>query len=56
VAIADSHYISKSLGSRVLGAYYLGCPMTDNVRRGLQSLLAQHHSDESTLIEKVMKN
>ncbi len=31
VAIGDSHFINQQLGRRLLGAYYLGCPMTPAV-------------------------
>ncbi len=31
VPVTDSHYLKSSLGRRIFGAYYLGCPMRDSI-------------------------
>ena len=33
MAVTDSHFLHASLGDRVLGAYYLGCAMTERFKR-----------------------
>ena len=39
VAMADSHYLHSLLGPRALGAYFLGCPMTDRILEAYQQHL-----------------
>lgn len=36
IVVADSHYLSYLLGSRLLHAYYLGCPMAENIEVRLE--------------------
>jgi hypothetical protein len=38
VTMADSHFLTVMLERRVLGGYYLGCPMTHNMRDALLNL------------------
>lgn len=46
VALSDCHYLSKTLSSRHLAGYYLGCAMSDPVRDavvGLHQVLDRRH-------------
>jgi hypothetical protein len=40
VALTDSHYLAKSLTSKSLSGYYLGCAMSDPIREAVGELLA----------------
>jgi hypothetical protein len=40
VALTDSHYLAKSLTSKTLSGYYLGCAMSDPIRDAVRDLLA----------------
>jgi hypothetical protein len=40
VALTDSHYLAKSLTSKTLSGYYLGCAMSDPIRDAVGDLLA----------------
>lgn len=39
VRVTDCHYLSASLGDRVLGGYFLGCPMTAQIQRSVLDIL-----------------
>ena len=35
IRLTDCHYLSSLLGSKILGGYYLGCPMTSAMKDAL---------------------
>jgi hypothetical protein len=39
VPVSDSHYLHAALGSKVLGAYYLGCPMRHTIKEAFKQLI-----------------
>lgn len=41
VTIADSHFLSNQLRNRLVGAYFLGCPMTYHIRDSVMEIMAQ---------------
>ncbi len=41
VTVTHSHYYKQSLAHRILGVYYLGCPMTEYIRDKHSYLLRQ---------------
>lgn len=49
--VTDSHYLHASLSDTVLGAYYLGCPMADAVKRAYADL----HKAQSLSLEEQMQ-
>jgi hypothetical protein len=45
VRVTDCHHLSASLGERLLGGYFLGCPMTEHIQASVRdTLLAQRQS------------
>jgi hypothetical protein len=48
VTVTDSHYLQVLLGERILGAYYLGCAMTERFKRSHYELLRRHASTNSS--------
>lgn len=47
MAAGDSHYISQLMRERVLGAYYLGCPLSNTFRRVFERLLDPSQTEET---------
>jgi hypothetical protein len=48
ITVTDSHYLQVLLGERILGAYYLGCAMTERFKRSHYELLRRHASTNSS--------
>jgi hypothetical protein len=44
VAVTDSHYLHSYLGARVLGGYYLSCPMSETVERQFAGLVTDKNN------------
>eukprot|EP01036_Dinobryon_divergens_P025569 gene25567-34130_t len=42
ISVGDSHFITKLMSERVLGAYYLGCPMTELFQKSFRELSQTH--------------
>eukprot|EP01034_Spumella_vulgaris_P026529 gene26529-33122_t len=53
-AIGNGHYINQLIGRRLLGAYYLGCPMTHRMKSAYREILStlDTHGDETVHVEK----
>ena len=51
VTMADSHFLYSMLQQRIVGGYYLGCPMSDAVMAEFTSLLHQLHASTGDTFE-----
>ena len=58
IKLADCHYLSSSLNEKVLGSYYLGCPMTEGIKSALTQLFSSfppYSNIDSTVNKGVTK-
>ena len=56
VRLTDCHYLSALYGSKIMGAYYLGCPMTGAMKDALYHIFrpeADEFIRKSQVVRKV---
>jgi len=51
VTVTHSHYYHKSLSHRILGAYYLACPMTNEIKATYLGLLDTNYKAHHAIIK-----
>lgn len=49
--MTDCHYLSKSLGSKGLSAYYLGCAMADHIKTAFFDIVSTLTSSKAGIQE-----